>query len=231
MIACVRVDTLHNFKGNLLAEQHRLRHREVIQKERWHNVYIAGDMEFDRYDNPATEYYIARDASGAVLGVTRSYPTTIPYMISDVFPFLSEQPLPSHFRVLEASRLVLDRTRLTREQRRPLIDRLILAYMERGLQRGIDAYVGFMLPAIWQSTFVRAGWQVEWLGPPVQLPGARDVVRAALMPVNREMERKIREATQIAGPVLDFGAGDSSSPPVTLLSQHVLPPAENRSAA
>ena len=43
-------------------------------------------MEFDQYDNLATEYYIARDVNNEVLGVTRSYPTTIPYMLQDVFP-------------------------------------------------------------------------------------------------------------------------------------------------
>lgn len=40
-------------------------------------------MEFDQYDNLATEYYIARNTKGEVLGVTRSYPTTIPYMLSE----------------------------------------------------------------------------------------------------------------------------------------------------
>lgn len=44
-----------------------------IQKERWDNIYVLDDMEFDRYDNLATEYLIARDDNNNVVGVTRTY--------------------------------------------------------------------------------------------------------------------------------------------------------------
>lgn len=163
MIDCVSIPTMHCFPENLIAAQHRLRYREVIAKEDWSNIYVAGGMEFDRYDNVATEYFIARESEGQVVGVCRSYPTTIPYMLSDAFPFLAIETLPSSHRIHEASRLVLDRSLLTKDARRPVVDELIVAYMERGLQRRIDAYIGFMLPCIWQSTFLRAGWDVEWL--------------------------------------------------------------------
>ena len=180
MIDCVNIATAHRFPGNLIAAQHRLRYQEVIAKEDWSNIYVADEMEFDRYDNVATEYFIARNAEGDVLGVCRSYPTTIPYMLSDVFPFLSSRDLPSSHKVHEASRLVLDRSLLTKEARRPVVDELIVAYMERGMQRNIEAYVGFMLPRIWASTFVRAGWDMEWLGPGDGIAGNEDIVRAGV---------------------------------------------------
>lgn len=207
MIDCVSIATSHNFPDNLLAAQHKLRYQEVIQKENWANVYIVDGMEFDRYDNLATEYYIARSEHGQVVGVTRSYPTTIPYMLSDVFTYLFSQKLPSSPKILEASRLVLDRTLLTKEQRKPVIDQLILAYMERGLQRGIDSYVGFMLPKIWAGTFLRAGWDIEWLGPECSLPGTSDIVRAGLLPVNKISEEKVRNITNLHNSVLNFGSG------------------------
>ena len=206
MIDCVTIATSHRFPGNLIAAQHRLRYQEVIAKEDWSNIYVADEMEFDRYDNVATEYFIARNSDGDVLGVARSYPTTIPYMLSDIFPFLASRELPSSHRVHEASRLVLDRSLLSKDARRPIVNELIVAYMERGLQRNIDAYVGFMLPRIWDSTFLRAGWDVEWLGPEIALPGTADIVRAAWMPVNERMNDKIREATGIRKPVLNCGS-------------------------
>ena len=153
--------------------------------------------------------------TGDVLGVARSYPTTIPYMLSDIFPFLASRELPSSHKVHEASRLVLDRSLLSKDARRPIVNELIVAYMERGLQRNIDAYVGFMLPRIWDSTFLRAGWDVEWLGPEIALcvlcapatgAGTTDIVRAAWMPVNERMNDKIREATGIRKPVLNCGS-------------------------
>lgn len=207
MIDCVSVATNHNFQGNPLIGQHKLRYREVIQKEKWGNIYTVDEMEFDQYDNLATEYYIARNANGDVLGVTRSYPTTIPYMLSEAFKFLISQSFPSSPRVVEASRLVLDRTLLNKEERQPVIDKLIVAYMERGLQRDIDCYVGFMLPKIWSGTFMRAGWDVRWLGPEILLPGTTDIVRAGLMPVSHEMNEKVRKTTGIYEDVLNFGEG------------------------
>ena len=206
MIDCVNIATAHCFRGNLIAAQHRLRYQEVIAKEDWSNIYVADEMEFDRYDNVATEYFIARNSDGDVLGVARSYPTTIPYMLSDIFPFLASRELPSSHRVHEASRLVLDRSLLSKDARRPIVNELIVAYMERGLQRNIDAYVGFMLPRIWESTFLRAGWDVEWLGPEIALPGTTDIVRAAWMPVSKRMDDRVREATGIRKPVLNCGS-------------------------
>jgi N-acyl-L-homoserine lactone synthetase len=101
---------------------------------------------------------------------------------------------------------VLDRSLLTKEERRPIVDQLIVAYMERGMHRNIDAYVGFMLPRIWSSTFLRAGWDIEWLGPEITLPGTTDIVRAGLMPVSERMNDKIRDATGIKTPVLNYGS-------------------------
>jgi N-acyl-L-homoserine lactone synthetase len=217
MIDCVNIATGHCFPGNLIAAQHRLRYQEVIAKEDWSNIYVADEMEFDRYDNVATEYFIARNSDGDVLGVCRSYPTTIPYMLSDVFSFLCSRDLPCSHKVHEASRLVLDRSLLTKEARRPVVNELIVAYMERGLQRNIDAYVGFMLPRIWNSTFLRAGWDVEWLGPEMALPGTTDVVRAAYMPVNTRMNDKLRDITGLGKPVLNYGS-ESFAPTVVSYS-------------
>ena len=66
MIDCVTIATAHRFPGNLIAAQHRLRYQEVIAKEDWSNIYVADEMEFDRYDNVATEYFIARNPDGEV---------------------------------------------------------------------------------------------------------------------------------------------------------------------
>jgi N-acyl-L-homoserine lactone synthetase len=113
--------------------------------------------------------------------------------------------------------LVLDRSLLTKEARRPIVDELIVAYMERGMQRNIDAYVGFMLPRIWNSTFLRAGWDIEWLGPEIALPGTGDIVRAGLMPVSERMNDKIRDATGIRTPILNYGS-EAESLILTLVS-------------
>jgi acyl-homoserine lactone synthase len=221
MIDCVSLATSHHFSENLLVAQHKLRYQEVIQKENWGNIYTCDGMEFDRYDNLATEYYIARNNEGKVVGVTRSYPTTIPYMLSEAFTFLSPAAMPVNQKILEASRLVLDRSLLTKEQRQPVVDELILAYMERGLQRNIDAYVGFMLPKIWASTFQRVGWDIMFMGPETALPVTNEIVRAALMPVSEQIHEKMRAITGIEGSVLNFGADEQKAMPGPVIYSHM----------
>lgn len=221
MIECVSIATSHHFPENLLVAQHKLRYREVIQKENWGNIYTVDGMEFDQYDNLATEYYIARNDKGAVVGVARSYPTTIPYMLSETFTFLFSREPPFSQRILEASRLVLDRSLLTKEQRQPVIDEIVLAYMERGLQRNIDAYIGFMLPKIWASTFQRIGWDIRWLGPEISLPDTNEVVRAGLMPVSKRMHLKMCATTGIHGSVLNFGTEEPGQPPGPVIYSHM----------
>jgi len=209
-IDCVSISTVHNFPGNLVAEQHRLRYREVITKEGWSDVYVMDGLEFDRYDNLATEYLVARDEWGNVVGTMRSYPTTIPSMLSGCFNFLVTRSLPSGHTIMDLSRLVLDRTVLPKEQRKPVVHALVLASLERGLQRGIDAYVGFMPPKIWASTFQSAGWEPEWLGDEKTL-NSGDVVRAGCVTVNEAKWKRVRSVTGITESILSFGEGGEGS--------------------
>ena len=102
-----------------------------------------------------------------------------------------------------------------------MVDELIVAYMERGMQRNIDAYVGFMLPRIWNSTFLRAGWDIEWLGPEIALPGTADIVRAGLMPVSERMNDKIRDATGIRTPILNYGSEAEALIPTLVSYSHL----------
>lgn len=205
MISCVSISNCDSFSQNILRGQFELRYKEVILKERWENIYVSNGMEFDQYDNPATEYFVAHDDIRGVYGVTRSYPTTLPYMLENSFSHLFSKSIPRSAKVFEASRLVLDRTKLTKEERAPIIRELVLAYMERGLQMGIEAYVGFMLPKIWKSTFIEAGWDVEWLGEEKALEGTTDTVRAGLLAVSPYMHHKIKNKTGIYNSILDFG--------------------------
>jgi N-acyl-L-homoserine lactone synthetase len=219
-IDCVSISTVHNFSGNLVAEQHRLRYREVITKEGWSDVYVMDGMEFDKYDNMATEYLVARDERGRVVGTMRSHPTTIPSMLNDSFKFLVARNPLADPKTLDLSRLVLDRTALPKDHRKPIVHALVLASLERGLQRGIKGYAGFMLPKIWASTFQSAGWELEWLGDEIALKGG-DVVRAAYLPVNETMRKMVRSVTGITEPILNFGKGREEALAVAFHSHSV----------
>lgn len=208
MIDCFSIATSHHFTGNIVREQHRLRFAEVIVKADWRDVYRSNNMEFDRYDTLETEYLALRDRAGQVLGVIRSNPTTIPYMIQERFSSLIDDSwLPEDSQIFEASRLVVDRTRLkTPRKRAVVVDRLLLALMERGLQRKLSCYIGFMMPKIWDSTFRRIGWEPVWLGSEVQLEDHDHPVRAARIPVSRSIYKRLQKATGLSRQtVLNFG--------------------------
>jgi N-acyl-L-homoserine lactone synthetase len=217
MIDCVSIETSHQFTRNLVREQHRLRHAEVIKRLEWRDVYEINDLEFDRYDTLATEYLVSRDQAGRVVGVIRSNPTTIPYMLQECFPFLIDGSVPNDSHIFEASRLVVDHTTLkTDEQRAVVVDKLLVALMERGLQRNLSEYVGFMVPEIWKRTFVRIGWKPEWRGPELGLLRYRDTVRAARIPVSPSIYYQIKESTGLSRQtVLNFGRGETRNDSVT----------------
>ncbi len=209
MIDCVSIATSHHFTDNLVREQHGLRHAEVIVKARWRDVYTINNLEFDRYDTVATEYFVSCDQAGRVVGVIRSNPTTIPYMIEECFRSLIDGSLPRDPRIFEASRLVVDRTTLTSPaERAVVVDKLLVALMERGLQRELSEYIGFMPPKIWDRTFRRIGWEPEWLGPEMQLPGHNYKVRAGRIPVDESIQNQLKEFTSLSDhTILNFGRG------------------------
>jgi len=70
---------------------------------------------------------------------------------------LIEGSRPRDSYIFEASRLVVDHTSLTDKEREIVVDRLLVALMERGLQRELSEYIGFMIPKIWECTFQRIG--------------------------------------------------------------------------
>jgi hypothetical protein len=52
-----------------------------------------------------------------------------------------------------------------------------------------------MVPEIWKSTFVRIGWEQEWLGPELGLLRYRQTVRAARILVSPSIYDQIKEFT------------------------------------
>lgn len=127
MIDCFTVETAHHF-GDAMASQFRLRHKVFIGRQQWGVPQWQG-MEYDQYDTPAAVYCVWRDDDQVVRGVARLAPTTIPYMIRDLWPDLvTEQPLPNSSDIWESTRLGIDHD-LPRPVRSRILSELILAYM------------------------------------------------------------------------------------------------------
>ncbi|NBU58292.1 MAG: autoinducer synthase [Betaproteobacteria bacterium] len=203
MIECVTLETNHLFDGNPIAAQHRLRYRSVIARQNW-DVPTIRELEYDDYDNPATTYLVARNGAGEAEGVCRLYPTDRPYMLQRVFSHLvTDIELPQSPAVWEASRFCVD-DRLPAEARRRIIQEIVVAYLEYGLDTGITRYIGIMYPAYWRNIFTRSGWDIDWIGPERTL-GTGHAIRAGWVAVTPEILLKVRRTTGLHDRVLSYG--------------------------
>lgn len=203
MIEAVTLETNHKFYGNPIAAQHKLRYRSVIARQNW-EVPTIRDLEYDNYDNPATTYLVYRDDKGDALGVCRLYPTDRPYMLQQVFSrFVSQITLPSTTSVWEASRFCVD-DRAPAELRKRIIQEIVVAYLEYGIDHGIDRYIGIMYPAYWRNIFTRSGWRIDWIGEEQKLETGHSI-RAGWVEVSKDALAKVRQITGISERVTSYG--------------------------
>jgi N-acyl-L-homoserine lactone synthetase len=200
VLYCVTVDTVHHFPGNLIAAQARLRHASIVERQAWEIPTIRG-MEFDQYDNLASVYLVWANEQGIVHGMSRLYPTTLPYMLEQVFSHLiTERPLPKSPRIYEGSRFCISKD-LPKEQRKRIAAEIVLGYLEYGLSHGIEEFIGVMFPIYWRNLFEINGWPITPFGPVVRLPEGHKVMAGGVK-VSAEDLANVRRVTGIASPVL-----------------------------
>jgi len=198
VIDCFTYENAHLF-GDALASQFRLRHKVFVERQRWGVPNWKG-MEYDQYDTPAAVYCVWRDDEQQVRGVARLAPTTIPYMIKDLWPDLvTEREPPCEPQIWESTRLGIDHD-LPKETRRRVLSELILAYLEASLHYGVKGLIGIGYAWCWEHSFNRQGWPVQRLGPNAEIDGEQSYV--GLLPVSQQILSAVRVATGIAEPVL-----------------------------
>lgn len=202
MISCINHKTMHHF-GAAYVSQFHLRYKMLVDGQYWNLSRFQG-MEYDQYDTPAATYLVWQDHMGNVRGSVRVVPTDRPYMIRDIWPELIEnRPLPESLSVWEATRFCIDGA-LPREQRQRIKHELVLAFLEFGLKNDIREMIGIMPHKLWQSVFVKSGWDITYLGPQKDL-GKDGTIVAGSMPVSLQVLEQVRNTTGITNPVLAVG--------------------------
>lgn len=201
MLVAVNLHNLHTYSNNPILAQHALRYRAIIERQEWEVPHYK-QLEYDQYDNPAATYLVKLGADGSALGVSRLYPTDRPYMLKDVFAYLSDNPLPSSPTVMEGSRFCVEAS-LPADIRRQVAMELIIGYLEYGLAKGVEQYVGVMLPIYWSRLFVKPGWGVEYLGESRKLPNGQSV-RAGRVMVSHDALERVRDFAAIHQGLLHF---------------------------
>lgn len=198
MIQCVNHRTWQHF-GGLMASIFRLRYKMLVDAQYWDVPRFQG-MEYDQFDTPAATYLVWTDDKGEVRGTVRATPTDRPYMLKELWPdMVTTQDLPSSLSVWEATRYCIDDS-LPKELRTRIKCELTLAFIEFGLKNDIKEMIGVMPKKLWESCFIKLGWDIQFLGNAKQV-GA-DVIFAGLMPINLSVLAAVRKSTGITTSVL-----------------------------
>ncbi len=204
MIEFANIYNVGNFSGNPILAQHYLRYSSIIKRQNW-SVPHFDAMEFDEYDNPAAKYLVYRSGGSQIaIGSSRLYPTSLPYMLEQKFSdFVTGMPIPKSNNVWEGSRFCVSEI-YPAEIRKRVVQEIVIAYLEVGLEKGIDAIVGLMYPAYWRSIFINNGWDIEFMGDVRRLDDGNKA-RAAWLPISEVVLRKVRDKTGIHENVVNYG--------------------------
>ncbi len=190
MIDIVTLETAHLY-GDALPEQHRFRFRQFVEREGWAVPTYRG-MEYDQFDTPAAVYLLWRDAEQRVRGMVRLIPTTQPYMVQQLWDFLTpDEGAPHSETIWENTRFAVDR-KLEPQLRRQVLGELILASLEFGLMHGVDEYL--LVSPLWvlNGSLSAAGLTHRLLKTTDRL-GPR-LVASAYVPVSDEVLGRVRSA-------------------------------------
>jgi len=199
MIDAITLETAHHL-GDALGSMHRLRHRVFVERQKY-NVPTYRNMEWDQFDTPAAVYLVWRDEEGEARAVTRLIPTTLPYMIQELWADLVEgEMLPSEDRVWEATRFGIDRG-LSPDKRREVLGELVCGCLEFGLRNNIDEFLCVMPIQIINGAIRAAGVTVDVLGEPKKL-GGLPVVSGRVY-ITRQALLSARRFYGIKNPVLN----------------------------
>jgi len=157
MIELVTFETAHLF-GDAIAAQARFRYEQFVARDGW-KVPTWKGFEYDQFDNFCATYLIYRDEDARVRGMVRLLPTTHPYMLNTLWPFLApDSGMPSSPNIYENTRFAVDK-RLKPSLRRRVRNELILASLEFGLLNDVISFI--LVSPLWvlNGSLSRAGLQ------------------------------------------------------------------------
>ncbi|MCW0199897.1 acyl-homoserine-lactone synthase [Sphingopyxis sp.] len=147
----------------LAASMFRDRKEQFVDQLGWDVPVVAGQYEIDQYDGGDAHYLIIADANGEHAGSMRLLPTIRPHLLADHFAGLCDGEIPCGPHVMEITRLCLP-SRLGRDGRRAVRNRLISAMVDHALDNGVWVLTG-VVTAVFRETILAMGWRAAPLGP------------------------------------------------------------------
>lgn len=154
-----------DYYSDIINSYYRTRHDIFVGERKWMTLFSPTGLETDQYDNDNSIYLLALDGE-RVVGGQRLYPTLLPHMISETFPFLVERQLPVGDQILEWTRYFV-----VRERRRGPTDGMLLAAVQRYcLDEGITELTA-VAEMWWLPRWHQYGFTIHPLGLPQMVDG------------------------------------------------------------
>lgn len=181
--------------SSLLQSLFQLRYRVFNQRLNW-DVSSLNGCERDRFDNSETNYIVTTDAEENVKGCVRILPTTSPYMLSDIFPFLwqGKTPLPCSSTICELSRFAFDKGQQADGYGFSVaVKKLLRNLVLYAKENHIEKYV-FVTTAAIERLLRIQGVSIERVGTVVPMHNAKAVV--IFMNINNKTESSLFKSAQ-----------------------------------
>ncbi len=203
------VFTLETAPKGVLPSFFELRHEVFNNRLGW-NLPVEDGREHDQFDNSDAVYITIKNDFNHVVAGARLLPTSVPNLLSDVFPFLVEGEVPRSPAIYEVTRVAVDhrRERLTPLFRiantmgvsKPNVAGMLFsAIFEFGIKANLTNLVSVSCTRM-ERILKRSGWNIRRLGQvhrinEIDVVGEdSDVTMANLM--------SIRSKARIVGPIL-----------------------------
>lgn len=152
------------------------RKRVFVDLLKWDVPVLADSYELDQFDNPDADYLILADREDGHRASARLLRTDRPHILGELYPFLSEGPVPSDSAVREITRFCIE-PGLTRSERRTARNQLVTALVDHAITTGLLGYTA-VAGASWFRQIMGFGWRCRALGPQSTIGGGRLVALA-----------------------------------------------------
>ncbi|HEX8165337.1 MAG TPA: acyl-homoserine-lactone synthase [Beijerinckiaceae bacterium] len=189
----ITCDNRNSYRAEI-ERHHRLRHEVFVGERGWAALERPDGRDVDAFDGRDAIYLLAIDGE-RVVGGQRLYPTVLPHMISEVFPYLATRGVPSAPDVFEWTRYFV-----VKERRIGRTDCMLLAALQQFcLEEGI-AQVTAVVEMWWLPRWQQAGFRARPLGLPAMVEGQASV--AVAIDVSEESLAAVRRKARLPSSVL-----------------------------
>lgn len=154
-----------------LDQHHRIRRDIYIGEHRWSALRDTDGREYDQFDYPEAIYFLGIEPGTGVVSGTRILPTTMPTLMSAVFPVLANvHPMPSGPDVYEWTRFFVVKSRREEHRLARVGGAVLCAMLEYCLDEGIRS-MRSVAEAWWMPRVMGLGWRPRALGLPLEHEG------------------------------------------------------------